>query len=109
MFPGPMLEINIRWKPLIKFILAWLILWPWFLYNRFTIKGDKSDWGYKCECGEYIEASDDNWQGWYRWRNWLYTCTDVRPSCGEYSGEDWTSHSICWKCGRYTYFCDGSC
>jgi hypothetical protein len=86
-------------------VFAWVILWPWFLLNRLISRGE-DDW--KCKCGEWIATDDRKWSGIHSWKNKLILFTDIRPSYGEYSGEDWTTHVICWKCGRHHEFSDSS-
>jgi hypothetical protein len=102
-----MIYIKIEWKVLFKFLLAWFILWPWFIYCRF-IKIEKDPGYLNCKCGVGLALDNHDWYGWRKWRNFLYTATDIYAYGGEYPGAAWNSHSICWRCGRYSKFSDSS-
>lgn len=87
-------------------VLAWIILFPWFLLNRLISNGKSNNW--KCKCGEWIATNDKNWSGIHSWKNKLIWFTNIRSAYGEYSGEDWDTHVICWRCGRFHEFSDSS-
>lgn len=90
-----------------KHILAWILLWWWFLYNR--INSRPKIWEDDCECGESVECTDDNWYGRRKWRNKLVAFTDFySPASYEYGGTGWTTHVTCWRCGRQHHFSDSS-
>ncbi len=107
MFHEPMFYIRIYWKHLGKHVLAWVLLFPWFLWNRSKTEKTESSmfkYGYECKCGV-----STIYEGYNGWRGWFETIESECSLGGEYGGTEWYYHKTCWKCGSYHYGSDSSC
>lgn len=80
----------------VKHLVAWMLLWPWFLYNCLL--------GCGCKHSANVEYGDIHGD----WRDLLFTQGIRKVNLCDYFGphhhalgEVTVMHLTCWKCGAY--------